>query len=53
MLTKSEIRYDKSARPIEDTLEDLAKEIPQEEWENLPGDLNDNLDYYLYGTSKE
>ena len=53
MLTKSEMHYDKSVRPIEDILEDLAKEIPQEEWDKLPGDLNDNLDHYLYGTPKE
>jgi len=51
-VTTSEIHYDKSARPIEDLLEELAKEIPQEEWDKLPDDLNDNLDHYLYGTPK-
>jgi len=45
--------YDKSARPIEDVLEELAKEIPQEEWDRLPSDLNENLDHYLYGVPKE
>ena len=52
-LTTSDIHYDKSARPIEDLLEELAGEIPQEEWDKLPDDLNDNLDYYLYGTPKQ
>ena len=45
--------YDKSARPIEDVLEELAREIPREEWDKLPNDLCDNLDYYLYGVSKQ
>ena len=40
-------------RPIEELLRDLAKEIPQEEWDKLPEDLNDNLDHYLYGVPKK
>ena len=51
-LTTSETHYDKSACPIEDLLEELAMEIPQEEWDKLPSDLNDNLDHYLYGVPK-
>lgn len=31
--TTVEIDCDKSARPIEDLLEELAREIPQEEWD--------------------
>jgi len=42
--------YDQSARPIEELLNELAKEVPQEEWDRLPSDLNDNLDHYLYGS---
>jgi len=52
-LTTYETHYDKSARPIEDLLQDLAKEVPSEEWEKLPIDLTDNLDHYLYGVSKQ
>ena len=52
-LAPSETHYDKSARPIEDLLENLAREIPQEEWDKLPSDLNDNLDHYLYGVTKQ
>lgn len=52
-LTVSETHYDRSARPIEDLLQELAKEVPKEEWEKLPSDLNDNLDHYLYGVSKQ
>lgn len=51
--TTSEEHYDKSARPIEDLLKELAKEVPQEEWNRLPSDLNDNLDHYLYGVPKK
>lgn len=43
---------DLMAPPIEEVLADLAREIPKEEWEKLPSDLTDNLDYYLYGTPK-
>jgi len=52
-LTTSESHYDKLARPIEDLLEELARDIPQEEWDKLPSDLNENLDYYLYGEPKQ
>lgn len=52
-LDTSETHYDRSARPIEDLLQELAKEVPNEEWEKLPSDLNDNLDHYLYGIPKQ
>lgn len=52
-LTTAETYYDQSARPIEDILEELAREIPQEEWDRLPCDLNDNLDHHLYGIPKK
>ncbi|OGL47886.1 MAG: hypothetical protein A2161_22750 [Candidatus Schekmanbacteria bacterium RBG_13_48_7] len=52
-LITGEISYDRSAKPIEDILEELAQEIPQNEWDRLPDDLNDNLDHYLYGVPKQ
>lgn len=52
-LTTAKIHYDNSARPIEDMLEELAREIPQEEWDKLPDDLSNNLDHYLYGVPKQ
>ena len=52
-LATDEKSYDQSARPIEELLNELAKEIPQEEWDRLPSDLNDNLDHYLYGVPKK
>ena len=47
-----EVPYDATARPIEDVLAELAREVPQEEWNRLPPDLTDNLDHYIYGTPK-
>lgn len=44
--------HDTTARPIEDILTDLAREIPEEDWKRLPSDLTDNLDYYIYRTPK-
>ena len=52
-LATDEESYDQTARPIEGLLNELAKEIPQEEWDRLPSDLNDNLDHYLYGVPKK
>ena len=52
-LTTSETHYDRSVHPIEDLLQELAKEVPEEEWEKLPSYLNNNLDHYLYGVSKQ
>jgi hypothetical protein len=45
--------YDSTARPIEDILVDLAREIPQKNWDRLPSNLTDNLDHYLYGTPEK
>lgn len=47
-----EVTYNVTARPIEDVLSELAREVPEEEWRKLPSDLTDNLDYYIYGTPK-
>lgn len=33
--------------------QELARQVPQEEWDKLPKDLSDNLDHYLYGTPKK
>jgi hypothetical protein len=43
---------DRTARPIEEIIAELAAQVPQAEWDRLPDDLTDNLDHYLYGTPK-
>jgi hypothetical protein len=35
---------------LEDRIAENFKDIPQEEWDRVPHDLIDRLDYYLYGT---
>jgi hypothetical protein len=47
-----EVPYDPSAPAIEEVLADLARGVPEAEWDKLPSDLTDNLDHYLYGTPK-
>jgi hypothetical protein len=47
------VPYDSEARPIEDILVELAAEVPAEEWSQLPPDLTDDIDHYLYGTPKQ
>ncbi len=37
---------------IEERIENLFADVPQEERDRLPADLIDNLDHYLYGTEK-
>ncbi len=45
--------YDSNAPAIEDVLTELAKEVSIAEWNKLPQDLTNRLDYYLYGSVKE
>ena len=33
--------------------QELAREVPPEEWAKFPADLLDNLDHYLYGSPKK
>ena len=42
-----------TSQPIEVVLAALAREVPKNEWANLPPDLTDNLDHYLYGIPKQ
>ena len=32
--------------------ENIAKDVPDADWESVPPDLSRNLGYYLYGTRK-
>ena len=42
-------RRDPSAPSIEDRIAEIARSVPDEEWEKLPKDLSQRLDFYLYG----
>jgi antitoxin (DNA-binding transcriptional repressor) of toxin-antitoxin stability system len=40
------------ALSLDKTFAVITQGIPDEEWERVPKDLAQNLDHYLYGTSK-
>jgi hypothetical protein len=37
---------------IEAIVESLGAQVPDEEWDELPADLSQELDHYIYGTPK-
>ena len=41
------------SQPIEDRIDELFANVPQEEWDRLPDDLIDNLDHYTAGADKK
>jgi hypothetical protein len=45
-------KYDPTARPIWEAIEEISMEAPDEEWAKLPSDLSENHDHYLYGVPK-
>ena len=38
--------------PIEQELAAIWADVPAQEWANVPRDLSDNLDHYIYGMPK-
>jgi len=56
LLQASEVGTRKSAAQISTDLSAvfsrIAAEIPDNEWERVPGDLSKNLDHYLYDVTK-
>ena len=41
------------SQAIEDRIDELFANVPQEEWDRLPDDLIDNLDHYTAGADKK
>jgi Arc/MetJ-type ribon-helix-helix transcriptional regulator len=39
-------------KPIWEEILELTADVPDEEWENLPTDLAEQHDHYIYGTPK-
>lgn len=37
-----------SSLPIEEVLRQIAEQVPAAEWQRLPADLSDRIDYYVY-----
>lgn len=51
--TSGETSFDPSVPPIWETIAELGRTVPDEEWAKVPADLAENLDHYLYGEPKE
>ena len=53
LFSVGESSFDMTATPIEEVLQDLAKVIPEEDWDAFPADLTDDLDHYMYGSPRK
>ena len=40
------------SKPIWDEVLELTADVPAQEWDQLPGDLAEQHDHYVYGTPK-
>lgn len=48
-----EVPFDPTAKPIWQIAEEIAAQVPPEEWEKVPRDGAENLHHYLYGAPKK
>jgi Arc/MetJ-type ribon-helix-helix transcriptional regulator len=39
-------------KPIWETIVELGRQVPEEQWAQVPTDFAQNLDHYLYGSPK-
>jgi Arc/MetJ-type ribon-helix-helix transcriptional regulator len=39
-------------KPIWEVFQEIARSVPPETWDDLPADLSDQHDHYIYGTPK-
>jgi hypothetical protein len=46
-------KYDPTAKPIREAMEEIAATVPDSEWAKVPRDLSKNLHHYLHGAPKE
>lgn len=46
-------RYDPTAQPVWEVMDEIAAMVPASEWEKIPRDLAKNLHHYLHGAPKE
>jgi hypothetical protein len=55
-LVKEEILnkpYDATARPLSEIIAEIAHELTEEDWAEVPTDASINVDHYLYGAPKQ
>jgi hypothetical protein len=43
---------DQPHRPIEEVIQEIMADVPEEDWARVPADLSDNVDHYVYGLPK-
>lgn len=49
----SETVPERSSRPIEAIIAEIMADVPPEIMDELPNDLSQNIDHYLYGTPRK
>lgn len=53
ILPAGHLPFDSTAKSIWDEFEEVLADVPAEEWEKVPRDASERLDFYLYGTGAE
>jgi ssDNA-specific exonuclease RecJ len=51
-LAQKHIPPERTNRPIWEKIREIAKQVPEEEWDRLPIDGAEQHDHYLYGVPK-
>ena len=46
-------KFDPTAKPIWEVMEEVSAMVPDSEWAKVPPDLSKNLHHYLHGAPKE
>jgi len=46
------VRAARSDASLEDQLAAIWRDVPPEEWTQVPADLTDHLDHYIYGSPR-
>ncbi|HEY2416128.1 MAG TPA: hypothetical protein VGI40_28055 [Pirellulaceae bacterium] len=51
--TRSEPNGEQKSLSIEQELAEIWRDVPTDQWANVPRDLSDNRDHYIYGVAKK
>ncbi|GAG79000.1 unnamed protein product [marine sediment metagenome] len=46
-------KFDETAKPIWEVIEEIISDVPPEEFDKLPRDGATEHDHYIYGTAKK
>lgn len=53
LVSRSDPEFDPAPPPIEDVIDAISATVDEGEWVNLPHDLSDRFDNYVYGATQE